>query len=124
MSSHEYVLFDPLFDERGAESMVRLCERFGAYGMYSQENVESEIGRGLTQRHDAVRNYLRSGGMRGEEEPVQVAAARTNYFREEYAYGTDPLIEGIEPFLFHEGFVDAARQIHGRPLIKIGRAHV
>ena len=118
MTAHEYVLFDPLFDERGAESMVRLCERFGAYGMYSQENVESEIGRGLTQRHDAVRNYLRSGGMRGEEEPVQVAAARTNYFREEYAYGTDALIEGIEPFLFHEGFVEAARQIHGSAVVE------
>ena len=75
MTHHEYVLFDPLFDERGAEAMVRLCERFGAYGMYSQENVESEIGQGLTQRHDAVRNYLRSGGMRGEDEPVQERTA-------------------------------------------------
>ena len=28
-----------------------------------------------------------------------VLAARTNYFREEYAYGTRSLIEGIEPFL-------------------------
>jgi hypothetical protein len=118
VSHHEYVLFDPLFDEAGAEAMVRLCERFGRYGMYSQEHVESEIGEGLTQRHDAVLNYLRTGGMRGVDEPVHVAAARTNYFREEYAYGTDPLIEGIELFLFHEGFVDAARQIHGRAVIE------
>jgi hypothetical protein len=28
------------------------------------------------------------------------------------------LIDGIEPFLFHEGFVDAARQIHGRAVIE------
>ena len=34
--------------------MVDLCERFGRYGMYSQENVESEIGQGLGQRHDSV----------------------------------------------------------------------
>lgn len=118
MSRHEYVLFDPLFDDAGAEEMVRLGEQFGSYGMYSQQHVESEIGEGLTQRHDAVLNYVKSGGMRGEAEPVDVLAARTNYFREEYAYGTKSLIDGIEPFLFHEGFVEAARRIHGRPLIE------
>jgi hypothetical protein len=35
---HEYVLFDPLFSDAGADGMVRVCERFGAYGMYSAEN--------------------------------------------------------------------------------------
>jgi hypothetical protein len=118
VAHHEYVLFDPLFSERDAESMVRVCERFGRYGMYSQENVDSEIGEGLTQRHDAVLNYLRSGGMHGGEESIAVLAARTNYFREEYAYGTRALIGGIEPFLFHDGFVEAARRIHGRQLIE------
>jgi hypothetical protein len=116
---HEYVLFDPLFaDERDAAAMVELCERFGRYGMYSQENVESEIGRGLTQRHDAVMNFVRSGGRHGRLDSPARLAARTNYFREEYAYGTEPQIEGVEPFLFHEGFVEAARAIHGRPVIE------
>jgi hypothetical protein len=116
---HECVLFDPLFaDERDAAAMVDLCERFGRYGMYSQENVESEIGRGLTQRHDAVMNFVRSGGRHGRLDSPARLAARTNYFREEYAYGTEPQIEGVEPFLFHEGFVEAARTIHGRPLIE------
>jgi hypothetical protein len=119
MTLHEYVLFDPLFSDADAEGMVRLCERFGGYGMYSAENEGGpEIGEGLTQRHDAVLNYLKAGGMHGAGEPVSVLAARTNYFREEYAYGTRPLIEGIEPFLFHEGFVEAARQIHGRQVIE------
>jgi hypothetical protein len=117
--AHEYVHFDPLFaDERDAAAMVDLCERFGRYGMYSQENVESEIGRGLTQRHDAVMNFLRSGGRHGRHDAVERLAARTNYFREEYAYGTEPLIQGVEPFLFHEGFVEAARAIHGRPVVE------
>jgi hypothetical protein len=112
-----FVEIDPLFGDRGT-AMVELCERFGPYGMYSQQHVESEIGRGLTQRHDAVLNHLKTGGRRRRDEPVAQLAARTNYFREEYAYGTKPLIDGIEPFLFHEGFVDAAQAVHGRPVIE------
>ena len=45
-------------------------------------------------------------------------AARTNYFREEYAYGDTMRFDGIEPFLRHEGFLAAARAVHGRPLIE------
>src|SRR4051812_16576134 len=101
------VAIDPLFGPEGAAAMVDLCERFGSYGMYSQEHVESEIGKGLSQRHDAAMNFVRTGGRFGRDEPTAVLAARTNYFREEYAYGQKPLIEGIEPFLNHEGFVKA-----------------
>jgi hypothetical protein len=118
VSGHEYVLFDPLFDERGAEAMVRLCERFGTYGMYSQEDVDSEIGRGLSQRHDSVLNFLRTGGRLGRHEPVSTLVARTNYFREEYAYGQRALIDGVKPFLGHEAFVEAARKVHGRPVVE------
>jgi hypothetical protein len=120
VSRHEYILFDPLFSDAVAEGMVDVCERFGRYGMYSAENEGGpEIAEGLTQRHDAVLNYLKAGGMHGGEDSIPVLAARTNYFREEYAYGTTKtLIDGIEPFLFHDGFVDAARQVHGRPVIE------
>lgn len=111
------VELDPLFGDGGA-AMIELAERFGRYGMYSQEHVDSEIGRGLTQRHDAVMHHLRTGGHRRRDEPVSKLAARTNYFREEYAYGARPLIDGIEPFLFHEGFLGAARQVHGRQVIE------
>ena len=43
MTLHEYVLFDPLISERDAESMVRLCERFGGYGMYSAEKMPNGV---------------------------------------------------------------------------------
>ncbi len=110
---------DPLFADREvAASMVRLCERFGSYRMYSTEHVESEIGNGLAQRHDAVANFLRTGGRYENLESTARLAARTNYFREEYAYGDRVLIDGIEPFLAHDGFVAAARQIHGREVIE------
>jgi hypothetical protein len=86
--------------------------------MYSQEHVDSDIGRGLSQRHDAAANFVRSGGRFARHEPKAVLAARTNYFREEYAYGQQPLIDGIEPYLFHDGFAEAARVVHGRTVIE------
>ena len=113
------VAIEPLLGPAGAAAMVELCERFGSYGMYSQEHVESEIGRGLSQRHDAAMNFVRTGGRFGRAaEPKAVLAARTNYFREEYAYGQQGLVDGIEPFLHHQGFVDAAREIFGRPIVE------
>jgi hypothetical protein len=113
------VIIDPLFDAAGANAMVDLCERFGRYHMYLEhERIETEIGRGLAQRQDALSNFLRTGGLAGVSEPVSVLAVRTSYFREEYAYGNDARIAGIEPFLHHPAFVEAARAIHGRPVIE------
>ena len=117
-TTHAVVEFDELLGPDGAAAMVELCARFGRYGMYSQEHVESDIGKGLSQRHDAASNFVRTGGRYARNEPKAVLAARTNYFREEYAYGQRPLIDGIEPYLFHEGFAEAARTVHGRPVIE------
>jgi hypothetical protein len=115
---HPTVAIDPLLGEAGAAAMVELCARFGRYGMYSQEHVESDIGRGLAQRHDAASNFVRTGGRFGRKESVATLAARTNYFREEYAYGATALIDGIEPYLHHDGFRAAAQEIFGRPIIE------
>jgi hypothetical protein len=61
---------------------------------------------------------VRSGGRFGRRAPVGELAARTNYFRAEYAYGEHVLAAGIEPFLHHDAFVEAARAVHGRPIIE------
>ncbi len=116
--SDRYELFDPLLSPADADAMVDLCERYGRYQAYSQEASEAEIGQGLAQRHDAVMNFIKSGGRFGRKEPLNVLAARTNYFREEYAYGETIKIAGIEPFLHHPGFVTAARAVHSRPVIE------
>ena len=108
-----YRTFDPLLRPTEADAMARLCERFGAYRTYAEEPTFAGIGEGLPARYDAVRNYLRSAGR-----VDAVLAARTNYFRETYAYGDDVRIGGIEPFLRHEGFLDAARALHGRSIIE------
>jgi hypothetical protein len=115
---HPVAAFDPLLPAEQAAAMVRLCERWGTYGMYSAEpTFPGMIGAGFPARWDAVRNFVRTGGRRGRA-PVGELAARTNYFREVYAYGAEPRIEGIEPFLHHEGFIEAARRLHGRPVVE------
>ena len=120
MSLHRYRTFEPLLDRQQADEMVRLCERFGSYKMYSEERteVESPMATGLPERYDAAKNFVASGGRLGRKEPIERLAARTNYFRESYAYGDEVLAPGIEPFLHHEGFVAAAREIHERPVIE------
>lgn len=118
MTTATHRVFDPLLPPAHAADMRRLCERFGTYGMYSQEASEAEIGRGLFQRHDAVTNFVKTGGRFRRHDDPAVLGARTNYFRESYAYGDRTFIDGIEPFLRYEGFVEAARAIHGRPVIE------
>ena len=115
---NEVVTIDPLFDD-GPDAMVGLCERFGRYLTYADhEKLDSEIGRGLTQRHDSVLNFLRTGGLRGgTEEEIGVLAARTTYFREEYAYGDERFIDGIDPFLEHPRLIAGARSVHGREVV-------
>ena len=109
--------FDPLLPPDVATNLVRLCERYGAYGMYSEEPTFAGLGEGLPARYDAVRNFLRTGGRFARAEPLHVLAARTNYFRETYAYGNEVRLPGIEPFLYHAGFIDAARALYGRPVV-------
>src|SRR3954451_12366023 len=108
------LVLDPLLDEAGADAMVRLWHDVGDFGQYSNEGFDTQFAPELAQRYDAAANFVRTGGRFGRTEPVEVAAARTNYFRETYAYGDDVRVPGIEVLLHHAGFADAARAIHRR----------
>jgi hypothetical protein len=110
-------IFDPLLPSAEADAMLALCERFGSYRTYAEDVTASEpYAPEIPQRYDAAANFVRSGGRFGRREAPEVLASRTNYFRATYAY-EKPETPGIEPFLYHEGFVEAARAIHGRPLV-------
>jgi hypothetical protein len=114
------VLLDPLFGDGGADALVAMARRAERYRTYSShEKVVSDVGEGLAQRHDSVVNFVRTGGRLGRTDlPKASLGARTSYFREEYAYDGRVLAPGIEPFLHHPGLADAARQVHGRPVIE------
>lgn len=115
--SHTVVAVDPLFAD-GPDAMVELAHRYGTYRTYaSHEKIDHPLGRGLQQRHDSILYFLRTGGLRAATEDAITLAARTAYFRQEYAYGGVELIEGIGPFLHSEALAAAAREVHGRPVI-------
>lgn len=114
-----YTVLDPLFSDGTAEEMMRLCERFGRYGMYGQQPIQEGLGVGLQQRHDAVMYFIHSGGRFGRREDFETLGIRTNYFRETYWYG-EPRVDGVEAFLHHEPFIEAARSVFGRPVIVPG----
>lgn len=118
-----YVHFDPLLTADEADAMVRLCRRFGTYSTYGAEAAPEERGQrrfapGVPQRYDAALNFVKTGGRFARQEDGRMLAARTNYFRGTYYYdGRGDAMHGIEPFLRHEGLLDAARRVHGRPLV-------
>jgi hypothetical protein len=110
--SARYEILDPLLGAAGADAMLRLCERFGRYGSYAEDATNQvEIAPGLPQRFDAAINFVKTGGRFGRKEAPAVLAARTNYFRETYAYD-DEATPGIEPFMHHPGLIEAAKKVH------------
>lgn len=112
------IVIDPLLGRDGAGAMVELWHRFGSYGLYSNEGFDTAFAPELAQRYDAAANFVRTGGRFGRtDETASLRAARTNYFRETYAYGDDVYVDGIEPFLHHEALLDAARALHGRDVV-------
>jgi hypothetical protein len=108
------LVIDPVFDPAVARGVLHLRDAFGPYGLYSNEGHATGYASGLPQRIDAIRNHLR----RNPALPTSEAAARTNYFRETYAYGDAINLAGIEPFLRHGAFAESARVIHGRDVIE------
>jgi hypothetical protein len=111
-------VIDPLLSDDEADRMLRLAERFDGYGLYVVEQSETEFAPELTQRIDAARNFVRTGGRFGRDEPASVLALRTNYLRETYAYGDAIRAPGIESFTTNDRLFEAARSLFDRPVIE------
>ncbi len=123
----DVIVIDPLMTETDADEILELWRRFPSYGLYSNEGYPTTFAPELAQRYDAAVNFVRTGGRFGRKDPDRgLMAARTNYFRETYAYGEEVAAPGIEMFMNHDALLDAARRLHGRDVIEpaIGYANV
>ena len=115
---NDVLVLDPLLSPPEADEVVRIWHDFPRYGLYSNEGFATTYAPELAQRYDAAVNFIRTGGRFGRTgEPASMLAARTNYFRETYAYGEEVTAPGIEAFFHHPRLEEAARQLHDRPLI-------
>jgi hypothetical protein len=111
-------VLDPLLPDDDAAHVVEVWRSFPSYGLYSNESAPARWAPELAQRYDAAVNFVRTGGRFGRnDEPKSVLAARTNYFRETYAYGSEITAAGIVGFYEHQRLLDAARQLHGRDVV-------
>lgn len=110
------IVIDPLLDD--PTPVVAMWRAFPSYGLYSNEGFPTTYAPELAQRYDATVNFIRSGGRFGRrgEEPSMLAA-RTNYFRETYAYGDDVFAEDAHVLLHSPRLMAAAEELHGRPVI-------
>src|SRR5262245_46957663 len=105
------ILLDPLMAHDEARAMIAICERFEGYGLYVVEVSETEFAPELSQRVDAARNHVRTGGRFAHDEPPRTLALRTNYLRESYAYGDELYAPGIDRFRNHPALIEAARSL-------------
>lgn len=111
------IVLDPLLSDDDAEEVVRIWHDFGSYGQYSNEGFPTQFAPELPQRYDARENFVRTGGRFRRDEDKGLLGARTNYFRETYAYGDERFVDGVDVLLHAEPLLDAARRLHGRPVI-------
>lgn len=113
MRAH-YNHLDPFLTAEDADTMLRLAENFQSFGPYANEAENDGIGEDLPQRFDAAFNYI-AHGIDGSEnqDDMHTAAARTNYFRETYAYGDEVKAPGVEPFMNHPALAETAKKISG-----------
>jgi hypothetical protein len=112
------MVLDPLLPDEDAEQVVDVWRTFPSYGLYSNESAPARFAPELAQRYDAAVNFVRTGGRFGRTgEPKSVLAARTNYFRETYAYGEEVTAPGIVDFYRHDRLLAAARELHDREVV-------
>ncbi|MFT4822241.1 MAG: hypothetical protein ACI9DH_001640 [Halioglobus sp.] len=110
-----YLHMDPFLSSSDADGMLRIAEAFGSFGTYANEATSEGLGEDLPQRFDVGLNYFDSGidGLGNDDAPA-IAASRTNYFRETYAYGNVIEAPGIQAFMEHSALRATARQISNR----------
>lgn len=113
-----YNHMNPFLADDDAQTMLRLAENFGSFGTYADEASNDGLGEKLPQRFDAAFNYIQNGiDGAGNDENIETAGQRTNYFRETYAYGDEIKASGVESFMNHPALKETARKVSHREVI-------
>ena len=108
------VEFEALLPAQQLEQLIAIVHKHAPYPTYGEGRQQEGFGKGIPQRYDAARHFVVT---RAGEDPVWKLASRTNYFRATFAYEA-PLFPDIAFFHQLPQFIDAARRVTGRPIVR------
>jgi hypothetical protein len=114
MATAPYVEFESLLKPAQVEELIGIVHSHAPYPTYGEGRQQEGFGAGIPQRYDAARNFVNT---RAGQDEVWKLASRTNYFRETFAY-EEPLFPEITFFQQLPQFIEAARQVTGRPVVR------
>lgn len=109
---------DPCLGADDAARLRALAGGFGPYRTYVSAAQESGVGRGLVRRHDALMNHVLSRARDGVQEDMDALTARMNLFRGTWFESGEVFADGCEMLLEHPAFIEGARRISGRPIVR------
>ena len=109
-----YVEFASLLSTEQLEQLLSIVRDHEPYPTYGEGRRQEGFGAGIPQRYDAARRFVTT---RAGQDPLWKLASRTNYFRDTFAY-EEPLFPQIGFFHQLPQFIDAARQVTGRRIVR------
>ncbi|MGB3736890.1 MAG: hypothetical protein WA964_18165 [Ilumatobacter sp.] len=109
---------DPLLPVADADAVNRAVLSGGPYGLYAAERSSGPLESKVTERYDAARNYVATGGYLGVSEPPTTLIRRTGYFRSTLMQGGRVVTPGFEALDVLPSLYDAAREIHAKPVVE------
>ena len=112
------VELDPLLPAADAQAVNRSVLAGGPYGLYAAERSRGPLESGVTERYDAARNYVATGGYLGVSEPPTTLIRRTGYFRSTLTQGGRVVTPGFDVLDTLPALYDAAREVHGKPIVR------
>lgn len=112
------VEIDPLLPPTDAEAINRAVLAGGRYGLYAAERSSGPLESGVTERYDAARNYVATGGYLGVSELPATLIRRTGYFRSTLMQAGRVVAPGFEVLDSLPALYEAARQVHTKPVVE------
>jgi hypothetical protein len=114
MPAARAVAFDALLTADQVEQLIAIVDTHAPYPTYGEGRQQQGFGAGIPQRYDAARHFvLRRAG----QDTIARLAARTNYFRDTFAY-EQPLFPEIAFFQQLPQLVRAAQEVTGKRIVR------
>lgn len=114
MPTTRTVEFDPLLTPAQVEQVIAIVRAQAPYPTYGEGREQQGFGAGIPQRYDAARNFVLT---RAGQDAIAQLAARTNYFRDTFAY-EQPLFPEIAFFQQLPQLLTAAQQVTGKRIVR------